>query len=46
MFITQIFAALKEAGISNVGLQDVSPLWQAIPADVKLEITERFNAIK
>lgn len=45
MFVMLVFGALKEAGIGS-NLQDVSGLWQALPEDVRLDITERFDAIK
>jgi hypothetical protein len=46
MFVTQMFAVLKAAGIHNISLQDVSGLWQALPEQQREDIVARFNAIK
>jgi hypothetical protein len=43
MFVSACFEELKEAGISGVPIADVGRIWQALPAETRADITQRFN---
>jgi hypothetical protein len=46
MFVSAVFEELKEAGISGVPITDVGRIWQALPAETRADITQRFNALQ